>query len=91
MRSLSDHDVRRHVNGAPEIDGQGESGAEVIPTRTEKAMSNSLPDEEGAMPDEDGVLPGQNVDPDLGTDTTRAADSDDAGDEEEDVDLSDLP
>jgi hypothetical protein len=52
-------------------------------------MSNSLPDEEGAMPDEDGVLPGQDVDPDLGPDTAGSGGSDENDDE--DVDLADLP
>lgn len=79
---------RTHVNGDAEIDRGGDSGAELMPTRTEKAMSNSLPDEEGALPDEDGVLPGQDVDPDLGPDTGGAGRSDD---DEEDVDLADLP
>ena len=57
-------------------------------------MSDSLPDQEGAMPDEDGVLPGQDVDPDLGPDTGRSEtpeDDDDTDEDDEDVDLADLP
>lgn len=84
---------RPNVNGAAEIIRWVDAGAQQIPTGMEKAVSNSLPDEEGAMPDEDGILPGQDVDPDLGPDTGRvgAANDDGEQDDEKDVDLDELP